>query len=178
VDGNMTNGRLSLVVSSGKEEWIRSFDFLDVPTLNAETFDFRWYSEETGEVYEGTRHNRACLTTGVGCMVVQQFQIVHKDLKKGDSNADGRFDQKDLVQVAMAGRYMTGTPAAWSQGDWDADGYFDQFDFVVAMEDGKYRGGVATMAVPEPEAGVGMLVLTALVLMYMVLGCIPRNPRL
>lgn len=36
----------------------------------------------------------------------------------GDANADGVFNQADIIQVLQAGRYLNGPPATWSQGDW------------------------------------------------------------
>lgn len=51
----------------------------------------------------------------------------------GDANLDGRFDQADILQVAQAGKYLTGESADWSEGDWNGDRVFDQLDLVAAL---------------------------------------------
>jgi len=149
VDGKTQFRSVGFMVMTGSEEWIQSIDFIDIPTINGSTWE-RQRRLEDGSLETQTRYNRINLP--VGMMIIDQFQVIHDELI-GDSNVDGVFDQKDLVQVATAGRYMTGTPAAWSQGDWDADGYFDQFDMVSALGTGKYRNNSAAMAVPEPATG-------------------------
>ena len=57
----------------------------------------------------------------------------------GDSNGDGLFNQLDLVQVLVAGKFLTGDRATFSEGDWNSDGLFDQHDIVFAMQGGHYR---------------------------------------
>ena len=57
----------------------------------------------------------------------------------GDANLDGVFDSSDLVQLFVAGKYETGTPASWAQGDFNCDGVFDSSDLVKALTDGGYR---------------------------------------
>ena len=59
----------------------------------------------------------------------------------GDANADGLFNQLDIVQVLQAGKYLTGQPAAWSEGDWNGDGRFDTLDLVAALQSGGYGQG-------------------------------------
>jgi hypothetical protein len=58
-----------------------------------------------------------------------------------DSDHNGQFDQRDLVQVMVAAKYMTGEPATWEEGDWDGNGFFDQLDIVVALQSGRYLQG-------------------------------------
>lgn len=58
----------------------------------------------------------------------------------GDSNRDGRFDQKDVVQVLQRGNYGTGQAANWTEGDWNRDGVFDQRDIIAALQSGNYMG--------------------------------------
>jgi hypothetical protein len=60
----------------------------------------------------------------------------------GDSNADGRFNQLDIVQVLQAGKYRTGQPATFAEGDWNRDGVFDQFDIIAALRTGRYSPGL------------------------------------
>jgi hypothetical protein len=51
----------------------------------------------------------------------------------GDSNRDGVFDQRDIVLVLQAAKYLTGQPASFAEGDWNGDGVFDQRDLVAAL---------------------------------------------
>ena len=76
-------------------------------------------------------------------------------ISAGDADLDGDFDQLDLVQVQIAGKYLTGQPATWGEGDWNStlilfrqddtppagDGLFDQLDIVAALEAGTYVTG-------------------------------------
>lgn len=48
------------------------------------------------------------------------ISIVPRALQAGDANQDLAFDQRDLVRVLVAGKYLTGRPATWGEGDWDA----------------------------------------------------------
>jgi hypothetical protein len=59
----------------------------------------------------------------------------------GDSNADGQFDQLDIVQVLQAGKYRTGQPATFAEGDWNLDGLFNQLDIVLALQLDHYLEG-------------------------------------
>ena len=55
------------------------------------------------------------------------------------------FDQFDLVQVQIAGKYLTGQDATWGEGDWNGapggepgdppagDGIFNQLDIIAAV---------------------------------------------
>lgn len=84
-------------------------------------------------------------------------------LQAGDANQDFQFDQRDLVQVLSAGKYLTGQAATWGEGDWDGapggtpglppkgDGLFDGSDIVAALEQGHYLSGPYT-AIPSREA--------------------------
>lgn len=77
-------------------------------------------------------------------------------LTSGDANTDLQFDQQDLVQVQIAGKYLTGRPATWREGDWngapggsvsappEGDGVFDQFDIIAAQVTGNYLTGPYT----------------------------------
>jgi hypothetical protein len=74
-------------------------------------------------------------------------------LQPGDADQDLSFDQLDLVQVQVAGKYLTGEPATWGEGDWNGgpgwsqgnpppgDGIFDQLDIVTALQSGTYLTG-------------------------------------
>jgi hypothetical protein len=62
-------------------------------------------------------------------------------LTLGDANADGRFDQRDIIQVLQSGKYLTGELATWSEGDWNRDGRFDQRDIIKVLQEGRYQAG-------------------------------------
>ena len=79
----------------------------------------------------------------------------------GDADQDNDFDQLDLVQVQIAGRYLTGQPATWGEGDWDSapggtpgappagNGLFDQLDIIAAASSSVYLTG------PYAAIGIG-----------------------
>ena len=56
----------------------------------------------------------------------------------GDANADGKFNQLDIVLVLQAGKYRTRDPASFEEGDWNDDQLFDQLDIVAALQAGNY----------------------------------------
>ncbi len=60
--------------------------------------------------------------------------------KFGDSNLNGVFDSKDLIQVFQLGGYGDATPGngTWAGGDWNGDGDFDESDLVWAFQAGAY----------------------------------------
>ena len=74
-------------------------------------------------------------------------------LQAGDADQDLDFDQLDLVQVQIGGKYLTGGAATWGQGDWNGapggtvgsppagDGLFDQRDIIAAQQAGVYLSG-------------------------------------
>ena len=78
----------------------------------------------------------------------------------GDANQDSSFDQRDLVAVLQAGRYLTGQPATWRQGDWNGDGVFDPLDIVLAQQTSPphYLQGpfAALAATSAPSSGPDM----------------------
>ena len=74
-------------------------------------------------------------------------------LQAGDADMDLDFDQLDLVQVSIAGKYLTGDAATWGEGDWDqapggeqgsppaGDGLFNQLDIISALNADVYLKG-------------------------------------
>lgn len=79
----------------------------------------------------------------------------------GDSNADGVFDQRDLVAVFQAGKYETDRVATWAEGDWNGDGRFNSEDLVLMMQLGTYNAApnpiAAEMGEPAEEQGENKL---------------------
>jgi gluconolactonase len=88
-------------------------------------------------------------------------------LQAGDANEDFKFDQLDLVQVQIAAKYLTGSPATWGEGDWNGapggspgnpptgNGLFDQLDIIAALSAGKYLTGPYAAIRPNGRAGDG-----------------------
>ena len=74
-------------------------------------------------------------------------------LRAGDADQDLDFDQLDLVQVSVAGKYLTGQAASWGEGDWNGapggtqgappigDGQFNQLDIIAALNADIYLRG-------------------------------------
>ncbi|MDG2382013.1 MAG: PEP-CTERM sorting domain-containing protein [Pirellulaceae bacterium] len=87
------------------------------------------------------------------------------DLKRtyfGDSDLDGQFNSRDLVQIFQAGQFEDGFQlnSNWQSGDWNGDGDFTSSDFVIAFQAGGYEKGPrpARLAVPEPNSILLLLV--------------------
>lgn len=89
------------------------------------------------------------------------------DLSPGDANQDYTFDQRDIVEVLQAGKYLTGQPATWGEGDWNGapggfagdppsgDGVFDQNDIVAALHHGFYGADAYAAIGPSGVEGDG-----------------------
>ena len=73
----------------------------------------------------------------------------------GDSNLDGLFDSKDLIQVMSAAEYEDDSTfnSTWAEGDSNGDGDFDSEDLILAFRSGHYSrdAAIAAHAVPEPN---------------------------
>lgn len=82
--------------------------------------------------------------------------LVHDLLETsyGDANLDGQFDSDDIVNMFIAGRYLTTSrdPTTWDQGDWNCDGVFDQHDIVEAFIDSGYVGAANANSANETPA--------------------------
>jgi hypothetical protein len=112
--------------------------------------------------------------------------ILDPPLQVGDADQDYDFDQLDIVQVQVAGKYLTGESATWGEGDWNGtpvmfdtdppvgDGVFNQLDIVAAQQAGLYLTGsysasrtmLATnennIYIPIPEPSSWFLLLAGL----------------
>jgi hypothetical protein len=74
-------------------------------------------------------------------------------LQAGDANQDLVFDQRDVIRVSQAAKYLSASSATWGEGDWNGapggspgnaplgDGRFDQRDIVAALAPGFYLTG-------------------------------------
>jgi hypothetical protein len=149
--------------------------------VGAELPAFRW----NGAPPHGERFDQIVSQPGVAWDTQQLYTtgsvrlVDVAQLMAGDANMDYEFNQLDLVQVLIAGKYLTGRPSTWGEGDWngapggwwrhppEGDGVFDQLDIVAALEADTYLTGpyatvggddTAVSAVPE-AATIPLLVL-------------------
>ena len=77
----------------------------------------------------------------------------------GDANFDGEFNSADFVIVFASLQYeVFHGPASWSTGDWNGDGLSNSSDLVKAFTSGGYEQGPKPSAVPEPNAGMLLLI--------------------
>jgi hypothetical protein len=88
-------------------------------------------------------------------------------LQAGDANQDLSFDQRDIVAVSIAGKYLTGQASTWGEGDWngapegrvgsppDGDGVFNQLDIVAAQQNALYLTGPYGALSPEGRRADG-----------------------
>ena len=88
-------------------------------------------------------------------------------LQPGDADMDFDFDTRDLVQVQIANKYLSGEPATWGEGDWNGgpggqpgdppagDGVFGPLDIIAALNAGKYLTGPYAAVVDGGQAGDG-----------------------
>jgi hypothetical protein len=111
--------------------------------------------------------------TGSCCSSDHPAQFVHiafdstPSLLPGDADQDADFDQLDLVQVQVAGKYLTGQAATWGQGDWNGapggskgnpppgNGRFDQSDIIAALASNRYLTGAQAAVRPSGARGDG-----------------------
>jgi hypothetical protein len=113
---------------------------------------------------------RAILTT-VLVLLGSVGQAPAAPLQAGDADQDLDFDQFDLVQVLVAGKYLAGQPATWAEGDWSGapggepgdpppgDGLFNELDIIAALHTGlyltgPYNGSGPTSGVSWPDFGI------------------------
>lgn len=99
------------------------------------------------------------------------FRPASIHLQPGDADQNLVFDQSDLVQVQVAGKYLTGRVSTWGEGDWNGapggavgtppaeDGVFNQLDIVAAQQAGLLLAGPyasvqanSLASVPEPSS--------------------------
>jgi hypothetical protein len=107
-----------------------------------------WPAEVVGTGASLTRVSAESFGNSAGSWTAQATSAGSVDFAvrlAGDANEDGRFDQRDLVQVLEGGKYQTGRPATWREGDWNADGVFDRLDLVAALQSGSYLGPLAAI---------------------------------
>jgi hypothetical protein len=86
-------------------------------------------------------------------------------LLAGDADMDLDFDQLDLVQVQLSGKYLTGQPATWGEGDWNGapggsrgnppqgDGISDQLDIIAALRPGHFLTGSYAAVLTDGKPG-------------------------
>jgi hypothetical protein len=149
-------------------------------------------------VYQSSLNNRVLVGHGIDPSGDNATWVAILDplLQAGDADQDFDFDQLDLVQVQVAGKYLTGEPATWGEGDWngtpvvfstdppEGDGLFNQLDIVAAQRAGLYlKGSYASMqsdgfvVVPEPS-GIALLALGLLSFFACSLYATERHPSL
>ena len=88
-------------------------------------------------------------------------------LQPGDADQDGDFDQDDIVQVQLAGKYLSRRSTTWDEGDWNGgpgggpghppagDRRFNQLDIVAALSAGVYLTGPYKATQPAGQAHDG-----------------------
>ena len=57
----------------------------------------------------------------------------------GDANRDRKFDNEDVAQIVLSGKYLSRLAVTWEEGDWNGDGLFNQLDIVAALQTGSYQ---------------------------------------
>ncbi len=83
----------------------------------------------------------------------------------GDSNLDGQFGTKDLIDVFAINEYEDNIPSnsTWADGDWNGDGEFNSGDLVKACKDGGYDPSDVVL-VPEPFGLIPLGLMTVALL--------------
>lgn len=125
-----------------------------VANLNPTRF-FGSEDPDQGLLDEVMIFNHALTATDVANLYASRLEDAGTipQLQAGDADQDLDFDQLDLVRVLIAGKYLSGRIATWSEGDWNGapggsqanpppgDGVFDQLDIVAALQSGVYLTG-------------------------------------
>jgi hypothetical protein len=74
----------------------------------------------------------------------------------GDSDEDGRFNTRDLVQIMQLGKFAAAVAATFAEGDWNRDGRFDIDDLFEALALNQYETAQAAahelLAIPANVA--------------------------
>jgi hypothetical protein len=156
-DSAIGDGTLGRIFVDGREVWasVTHGNVVHfgrrVPVRQGSTIDFvtdpdgsRIYGPVTGI------HIDEISDDGDGTQLTVQ---ITNGLLPGDANMDTIFDQRDLVAVQIAAKYLTGRPATWGEGDWNGapggkpgnpppgDGLFNSLDIVAALTFGVYSTG-------------------------------------
>ncbi len=88
-------------------------------------------------------------------------------LQPGDADQDLNFDERDLVRVQQAAKFLSGQVATWGEGDFNGapggrpgsppagNGLFDQLDIVAALRGGTYSTGPYAALAGPGMAGDG-----------------------
>jgi hypothetical protein len=146
----------------GFPRWEATIDDVTIADLGTSvTIALRQLAVDGGDTVMGFFDRVAVTSSGTPVTVLQA----------GDADQDLDFDQLDLVQVQIAGKYLTGQVATWGDGDWDGapggvpgspptgDGVFDQRDIIAALAADHYLTGPYAVARPgqdaDPQAGWG-----------------------
>jgi hypothetical protein len=81
-------------------------------------------------------------------MQIDPRQLLNPNLLAGDSNRDFEFDQRDVIQMLLSLKYLSGEEATWAEGDFNGDRVFDELDIVAALQEDTFLQG--------PYAGYAM----------------------
>jgi hypothetical protein len=154
-----------------------NFLFSEVGVGPAEQDSSRFFFLDTEATHynEFGQYDLLCADSGCMSPLYSTFAPAVPQLQAGDADQDLDFDQFDLIQVQLAGKYETGLPATWGEGDWNGapggapgsppagNGRFDRFDIIAAQATGLFMAGhyaaltpgvpageLGTIAVPEP----------------------------
>ena len=127
-----------------------NLDVLPDPSLPTSYDAEQWDARIAFFAADAPDGGRVNINGGIESIVLQGDDL--PALRAGDADLDLDFDQLDLVQVQVAAKYLSGTPATWGEGDWDGppgtqanpgtgNGLFDQIDIVSALRAGVYLTG-------------------------------------
>jgi hypothetical protein len=123
--------------------WLGRSNWVNDANLEGSYNEFRIYDEALDEAAVAASFE-AGPDAPIGGAVV---------LQAGDADQDLKFDQRDLVRVQVAAKYLSGTAATWGEGDWNGapggepgspppgNGFFDQLDIIAALNGNKYLTG-------------------------------------
>lgn len=161
-------GRLDL----GSGELIVAAGGISAADLRADIIAGRAGGGWTGPGIASSAAAASAGTRAVGYVVKADGTALVSYAAAGDIELDGDVDVFDLVGINGAGLYGTGASADWAGGDANYDGVTNVFDLVGINTAGAYgQGGyfptapaAAAAAVPEPAAGIGVLVAALAVL--------------
>lgn len=141
------------------------------------------YTDDDGVLFEEGMVGMFVQQGSPTTVAIRYFEAVPKPvLVAGDADENLLFDQLDLMQVQLAGKYLTGEFATWGEGDWNGapggsqgapppgDRLFNQLDIVAAQQAAAYLTGPyaanSPVAVPEPSGlvlfALGLVALSAL----------------
>ena len=136
-EGNLRNSGEQVVLRDAQGNVIHDFEYNDNWYLDADGNGASLAIVDTSGDYSNASNWRRSVKLGGSPGEEEPFTP-----QAGDANLDQAFNQRDLVQVQIAAKYLTGQAATWGEGDWNGDSVFNPLDIVAALQRDWYDANI------------------------------------